>query len=97
MDQLLLKAVADLHGPANLVERLASAGRLLGLLLLLAGVAYALLLIATHEMCICCITAGTLAAAHPFAVCCLLLLQPPRCATPHIGRGFACGSAGLPY
>lgn len=50
LDQLLVKAVADLHGPANLVERLASAGRLLGLLLLLAGVAYALLLIATHEM-----------------------------------------------
>ncbi len=72
LDQLLVKAVADLHGPATMVERLASAGRLLGLLLLLvaamaaywllpagfagclvlllAGVAYALLLIATHEM-----------------------------------------------
>lgn len=72
LDQLLVKAVADLHGPATWVERLASAGRLLGLLLLLvaamaaywllpagfagclvlllAGVAYALLLIATHEM-----------------------------------------------
>jgi len=24
-------------------------------------------------------------------------ISPPRCATPHIGRGFACGSAGLPY
>jgi fatty acid desaturase len=72
LDLLLVKAVADLHGPITWVERLASAGRLLGLLLLLvaaiaaywllpagfagclvlllAGVAYALLLIATHEM-----------------------------------------------
>jgi hypothetical protein len=35
LDQLLVKAVADMHGPATLVERLASASRLLGLLLLL--------------------------------------------------------------
>jgi fatty acid desaturase len=72
LDLLLVKAVADLHGPPTRVERLASAGRLLALMLLLvaataaywllpmgfagclalllAGVAYSLLLIATHEM-----------------------------------------------
>ena len=94
LDLLLVKAVADLHGPPTWVDRLASAGRLLGLLLLLvgamaaywllpagfagslvlllAGVAYALLLIATHEM-----VHGTLFGWRSLEYCLACLLSWP--------------------